>query len=366
MYSRRRLARSDRRGVRNSLRLGLALAISLTAFAAIGPASVGAYLYWANDGTDSIGRANLNGSGASQSFMIGLDSPLDVAVDATHIYWANNATGKIGRAKLDGTGKNRSFITTGSSVVRGLTVDAGHIYWSGSSIGRANIDGSSVDPTFITGVAGAYGLALDAGHIYWANHSTDTIGRANINGSTVSPSFITGAASPYGVAVDDLHLYWTNFGTSKIGRALVDGDVVDQAFIGGARSPWGIAVDAGHLYWTNFSTIGRAKLDGSGSDQEFIGGASGVTGMAVDSLLPPSTKLKSVAVNHAKRKASFRFGSSQPRSRFICSLDGKAFTACASPKVYKHLRKGRHTFKVKARNSQRALDPSPATKSFRI
>jgi hypothetical protein len=40
-----------------------------------------------------------------------------------------------------------------------------------------------------------------AGHIYWANDTTNAIGRANLDGSSPNQSFITGASTPFGVAV---------------------------------------------------------------------------------------------------------------------------------------------------------------------
>ena len=73
------------------------------------------------------------------------------------VYWAN-ANGKtIGRANLDGTGVNQSFIAEGS--VFGVAVNATHVYWSGGSedgaVGRANVNGSGPNPTLITALAEA-------------------------------------------------------------------------------------------------------------------------------------------------------------------------------------------------------------------
>jgi hypothetical protein len=48
-------------------------------------------------------------------------------------------------------------------------------------------------------------------HIYWANVNTNTIGRADLDGSNPNQSFITGASEAYGVAVDAEHIYWGNF-----------------------------------------------------------------------------------------------------------------------------------------------------------
>jgi hypothetical protein len=49
-------------------------------------------------------------------------------------------------------------------------------------------------------------VAVDGGHVYWSNIDYDvdsgSIGRANLDGTGVEPSFITGADYPCGVAVD--------------------------------------------------------------------------------------------------------------------------------------------------------------------
>ena len=62
------------------------------------------YVYWTNFSTGTIGRANLDGTGADQGFISGASGPAGVAVDASHVYWTNFSTGTIGRANLDGTG----------------------------------------------------------------------------------------------------------------------------------------------------------------------------------------------------------------------------------------------------------------------
>jgi hypothetical protein len=45
----------------------------------------------------------------------GASSPAAVAVDGAHVYWTNFTGGSIGRANLDGTGADQSFITGASS-----------------------------------------------------------------------------------------------------------------------------------------------------------------------------------------------------------------------------------------------------------
>ena len=86
-----------------------AVAALLIAAAAIASAN---FVYWANQGQTTIGRAKINGAGVNNSFMTGLTDLHGVAIDSKHVYWAqgNGATSTIGRANLDGTSPNPSFI----------------------------------------------------------------------------------------------------------------------------------------------------------------------------------------------------------------------------------------------------------------
>lgn len=87
----------------------------------------------------------------------------------------------------------------------------GFIYWAnGSSIGRANNDGSGPNPNFITGQAEPCGLAVDSQHIYWANQAGGSIGRGNLDGTGINPNFIATDALPCGVALDGTHVWWAN------------------------------------------------------------------------------------------------------------------------------------------------------------
>jgi hypothetical protein len=50
---------------------------------------------------------------------------------------------------------------------------------------------------------------------------------------------------------------------------------------------------------------------------------------------------------------------------FECRLDRKAFQPCTSPKVYKHLKPGKHVFQVRARAAG-LTDPTPAKRQFKV
>ena len=210
--------------------------------------------------------------------LLGLALALAPRADA-YVYWTAPGTPSgptIGRANLDGTGMNQSFIS-GVGPPLAIAVDAGHIYWENddtNTIGRANLDGTGVNKNFIGGYT--FGIAVDADHIYWAETAAP-IGRANLDGTDVDENFI-GGVFPLGIAVDAGHLYWTDIYPGAIGRANLDGTGVDPSFIGGLRNPTGIAVDAAHLYWRNNAywpnfdpnTIGRANLDGTGVNQSLV------------------------------------------------------------------------------------------------
>ncbi len=282
----------------------LALALLALAF----PGSASAYIYWPNvSGTiaqpDAVGRANLDGSSANQSFITGPSHPFGIAVDDSYVYWTNPGLGMIGRANLDGTSVNQYFIGAGEPW--GVAVDGSHIYWTNSylstdTIGRANLDGTSADLSFIPGLGAAAGVAVDGSHIYWANTDLGTIGRANLDGNAIDERFITGATLPTAVAVDGSHVYWTNnhFSAGTIGRANLNGTSINQSFITVEHpsgifgdSDEGLAVDGSHIYWANFSgsAIGRANLDGTSVNQSFITTDRIPTGLAVDPFPYPTT-----------------------------------------------------------------------------
>ena len=253
------------------------------------------------------------------------------------VYWANAGTGSIGRAGLDGLNPLPTFVGVPAA---GVAVSNRFIYYTnynGNTIGRLNSDGSNNVSNFIIGAAGPSGVAINRNYIYWANQSGGTIGRANIGDpSSANQSFITGADSPTAVAVDRAHVYWANNASNSIGRAPITGvpsSDVNQSFITGATRPVrgggrrrprstgrmhsrghdrarrhqrrsdhrepelhhrcrlprpGWRSTPRHIYWANFpdkfNTIGRADIcDGSTTvNQNFITGAHGPTGVAVD------------------------------------------------------------------------------------
>jgi streptogramin lyase len=389
----------------------VALASALLAALVLAPAAHG-YIYWADPESQTLGRAANDGGEVNAAFIHTGEQPFAVTVDAAHIYWVNESSDSIGRANIDGTGVNNSFIT-GINEPDGIAVNGSSIFWATipGPIGRADLNGSNVNKNFISQAVQPCGLALDSGHLYWADEALAEakVGRSSLDGLFVQPEYVKiGAAFPCGVAVNSANIFWadTGFlgGGTRIGRAdLATGKSVDPSFIGGASTPCGMAIDSSsHLYWANAetSTIARANTDGTGVDQSFIeAGGKPICGVAVDNLStpppppsgggessggssggggggsgggtppdtePPRTKITKGPGNKlARGKAKFSFRSNEAGPRFVCKLDKSKPKPCASPKTYKGLKPGHHTFKVWAIDAAGNKAVTPAKRSFK-
>jgi subtilisin family serine protease len=104
-----------------------------------------------------------------------------------------------------------------------------------------------------------------------------------------------------------------------------------------------------------------------------------VTGgrLNVDRLLPhrvppptttlPNTELSKAKINSKSHQATFTFASTEAGSTFGCKFDKqKKFSECRSPKTYKHLQPGKHTFSVRATDGVGNTDETPAKRVFLI
>lgn len=378
--------------------MGLATAIAAIGLLGLAP-SAGAFIYWGNFMQGTIGRAENDGSGANPNFITPGGGVHAVAVDANHIYWADETGGTIGRANIDGTGVDPQFIS-GINGPNGVAVTPTSIYWSaggGGSIGRAELSGAGPQLKFIPGLVLPCGIAVDAGHVFWAEFATGSpayIGRADLAGSDVKPQFIEipGTSAPCGVAVDSANVFWSEPGFfflngSRIGRANKNtGAGPDPSFIGDASGPCGIARDGNRLYWVNGGngSIARANADGTSVEESFIVGIAGAEqacGVAIDGFSsppapapgppasdtrPPLAKIsKGPGKKLGQGVARFSFKSDESGSTFRCKLDSKRPAKCRSPKTYKGLKPGKHTFKLWA------IDPAgnqskPAKRGFRV
>jgi hypothetical protein len=184
-----------------------------------------------------------------------------------------------------------------------------------AAVESADTEGNNRTPPLALTHGGA--LTSDSEHLYWVDLSTGTIARSNLDGTDVQPEFITATHDPRGLAVVGDEIYWTNEavyqkggcenGTCEfpvleaegtIGKATLNGDEpatdLEQAFIKNAGNPDAVAADGSEVFWTNDPLvdnhngyIGRANaVDGSDANSRFLENATNVTdqpGIAIDS-----------------------------------------------------------------------------------
>jgi hypothetical protein len=94
--------------------------------------------------------------------------------------------------------------------------------------------------------------------------------------------------------------------------------------------------------------------------------ASGGTIVLPDTT-PPDTPIESRPPFFTRDNTpTFTFSSSEPGSRFECSIDGGPFFLCTSPFTTPRLAGGRHTFAVRAIDAAGNADPTPTTYVFEI
>jgi hypothetical protein len=236
-----------------------------------------------------------------------------ITVDQSHVYWIDGYSDTIGRANLDGTSVEDDFIAPAGGVPCGIAVDAQHLYWAnrgGESIGRARLDGSHVETKFFSAPENPCGVAVTSIAIYWSSESEGVIRRTDISGLNGPEVIVSGATTPCGLAVDDSHLFWANSDLGTIGRARLDGTEVLQDFIVGGEFPASVALSGSDIYWVNagwgFESIGRANLDGTQVNQRFLAVrhpyALAVDDVQVRPVMEPPKEFSSFRIGKVKRE----------------------------------------------------------------
>jgi hypothetical protein len=153
--------------------------------------------YGLNDelgGNGYLERVPIGGGPGEGPFVANGSKIRGVAVDASHLYWAAQGEEAIGRADLDFGNKANKFLETEGGPV-GLAADATHLYWSvngetpinpGNDLYRYQPEGEELEDLTPLGsgngaeVQGVVGLSADGSYLYFvANGDLDGGGPAS-------------------------------------------------------------------------------------------------------------------------------------------------------------------------------------------
>ena len=179
------------------------------------------HIYWGSG--IALSRAKLDGSSVEPYWALTTPNPSEpwrgsqvncgLTVDNSYLYWADSQAGWIGRARLSDGYPEPSWINSsaGEQNPCGLAVTSSHIYWTAARTGQilsANLDGTNPS-VLVSGLSNPCGLTVHGSHLYWINGDLAhmaTIGRANLDGSVIEPAVVGTSATIHkscSIAVDD-------------------------------------------------------------------------------------------------------------------------------------------------------------------
>jgi hypothetical protein len=176
--------------------------------------AVRGFVYWSDE--NAIGRMALDGSHMRRRFIVlpqeqGGGVADGLASDGTYLYFTRCTDDTIGRAGLNGRHVDPRFIPLGrNECPQGLSVGGRRLYWTelgSGTIGRATLNGRDVDGHWLHTHSnpGPFQLAADGAHVYWTwggvlGTPSDT-GRADVNGTHIDPRFLADSLYPMALAV---------------------------------------------------------------------------------------------------------------------------------------------------------------------
>lgn len=235
-------------------------------------------LFWSDNSLSKIQTTKLDS--ISVSDVVTGTTAFNVAVDTVNgkLLWTEQGSTLIKRANLDGSSVESSFLNVGAgNDPRGLSVSSTHLYYTRPSpttvIGRNNLNDGTGQTTLVSGVGtDPFSMALDLtnGKIYWGDSSLSRLSRSNLDGSGVEAAFLNLGYLPHDIAVDEKNsqLYWADVSNNRIFKSNLDGTGA-SAIMTGLSSPVALTLnpDLGKLYVVNNGTgsIIEANLDGTGS-----------------------------------------------------------------------------------------------------
>ncbi|MDX6638161.1 MAG: 6-phosphogluconolactonase [Solirubrobacterales bacterium] len=303
---------------------------------------------------DCIANGGQNGCTAAGHDSLEGAEGVAVSRDGNSVYVASPLAGSITRFNRAADGSLTYEDCIADAGANGCVVPA-HDSLAGAAGVTVSPNGNSVYVASGADAISRLNRAADGSLTY-----EDCIANAGKHGCTAPGHNSLGAAASIAVSADKKSLYVASVTGNSISRfdraadgSLTHEDCVADAGQHGCTTPAHNSLDG---------AIGVAVSPDSQSVYAASANANSITAFET----PPKTRLNSAKIKSVKRSATFKFSSNEAGSSFLCKLDHKPYGPCHTPRTYKHLKKGKHTFKVEAKSSAGGIDPSPAKKKFRI
>jgi hypothetical protein len=224
--------------------------------------------------------------------------------------------------------------------------------------------------TAVAAGAGSAGLRVESEPSGWAELvALNVIARGAVDTEIVStPTSIS-------TAIIDFSNFATQSSTGPNSFASPPGQSRNQVggarFVDAANGDFHQDPDSPTIDWGTLDIDGDADIDGEPRLQGFgidIGADEHFVGPQPPDSNPPDTRILRFPKRRSEsRKASFKFGTTEPVGAiFMCSVDGKPFKPCASPKKLRVKRGRRHRFAVFSVDEAGNVDPSPDAYAWKV
>jgi hypothetical protein len=258
-----------------------------------------------------------------------------------------------------------TFTMTDTLIVAETPSNAVGVFIQGTTSGSAQMRNDTIVAR--GGEAIAFGVFVVAKDSSLSVAATNTIASGDqFDASARKSSEATG--STLSVSFDHSNLDTTDGAVTS-----TNGQTAPPLFVAGGfeQAPGSPTIDAG----VNDAANGPTDLNGNPralparltcTDPDLA-----ITDIGAYELVPapvtcvPQTKIVKLKKRHRKVKLRFAATGTKEAATFKCRLDKRRWRRCASPKVYKRLKPGRHVIKVRA-FTPTAKDPTPAKRKFRV
>eukprot|EP00106_Octopus_bimaculoides_P021308 XP_014788750.1 PREDICTED: low-density lipoprotein receptor-related protein 4-like [Octopus bimaculoides] len=185
-------------------------------------------VFWTDVSTDTIGRAQWDGSQSEIIIGSSLDSPAGLAIDwvGNKLYWTDQGTNIIEVANSDGMYR-KVLIWEKLDKPRDIVVEpyARYLFWTNwgrePKIERAGMDGNGRTVLVSSNLTLPNGLSVDVktNRLYWTDAGTQTIESATLDGLYRKVIIGVGLPHPFGLVVYGEFIFWTDWDTKSVQMA---------------------------------------------------------------------------------------------------------------------------------------------------